>query len=379
MNQNQRPHSRQKTTGSGTAGVGKGSQVNTGSRPVGSGGRTPNAPAPAPQRGAGPQRASTGLACTVGGKKLSLKSLLILGLAVIVLFVAIRSCGGGRISDYSDYTGYDTYPESVYTPSTSSTYTPSTSTTLYGNYPSIGQTTAITTPASYDAANYSVSNDARGKYYKPSGDGDETVTIMLYMCGTDLESKYGMASKDLQEMLNATVSDRVNLIVETGGCKQWKNKVISNQKNEIYKIEDDGLRRLESNFGTAAMTDPNNLTKFIKYCESNYEADRYMLIFWDHGGGSLSGYGYDEKNPEKSSMTLSKINSALAAAKDEDGDQIYFDVIGFDACLMATLETAFVTERYADYLLASEETEPGTGWYYTDWLTELSRDPEIPT
>jgi hypothetical protein len=56
-----------------------------------------------------------------------------------------------------------------------------------------------------------------------------------------------------------------------------------------------------------------------------------------------------------------------------------FDFVGFDACLMGTLETATVLEPYADYLIASEETEPGVGWYYTGWLTSLSQNTSVPT
>ena len=98
-----------------------------------------------------------------------------------------------------------------------------------------------------------------------------------------------------------------------------------------------------------------------------------MLIFWDHGGGSLSGYGYDEKNARSGSMSLSGINKALSDAKTT------FDFIGFDACLMATLENALMLTNYADYLIASEETEPGVGWYYTNWLTKLSQNTSMST
>ena len=56
-----------------------------------------------------------------------------------------------------------------------------------------------------------------------------------------------------------------------------------------------------------------------------------------------------------------------------------FDFIGFDACLMATVENALMLEQYGDYLIGSEETEPGVGWYYTNWLTELSKNPSKPT
>ena len=121
------------------------------------------------------------------------------------------------------------------------------------------------------------------------------------------------------------------------------------------------------------MTKPDTLTGFIQWCNQNYPANRRELIFWDHGGGSISGYGYDEKNPGSGSMTLSGINQALKNAG------VTFDFIGFDACLMATVETALMLDDYADYMIASEETEPGVGWYYTNWLTELSADPSMST
>ena len=46
---------------------------------------------------------------------------------------------------------------------------------------------------------------------------------------------------------------------------------------------------------------------------------------------------------------------------------------------MATVENALMVSNYADYLIASEETEPGIGWYYTDWLTALGSNTSIDT
>lgn len=338
MEQNGRPHSRQKTVGSGSANVGRGSQVNNGSRPVGAGGRNQGSS----QRAGGYSQ---------GGSypvmRLSPKSILALIIVAVIVIALLKSCGAGLLSggNYSDLGNYSG-----------------------GNFST--HTESFSADTSLDTT---VSPLAREKYVTPLGGGKDTVTVMVYMCGTDLESKHGMATKDLQEMLNATISEKVNVIVETGGCAKWNNSVISSAVNQIYKVEDEGLRILEKNAGTSAMTNPQNLTDFIKYCEKNYPADRNVLIFWDHGGGSITGYGYDEKNPSSSSMTLAKIDSALKNAG------VKFDCIGFDACLMATLENALVCNEYADYLLASEETEPGTGWYYTNWLTELSENTSIPT
>lgn len=221
--------------------------------------------------------------------------------------------------------------------------------------------------------NRQVASNARDKRTQILGNGQDTITIMVYMCGTDLESRGGMASNDIAEMCAATLSNKINILIYTGGCKAWKTTGISNDVNQIYRIRGGRLERIVADDGAKVMTDPATLTAFIKWCNENYPANRNDLIFWDHGGGSISGYGYDEKFANKGSMNLSGINKAL---KDSG---MTFDFIGFDACLMATLETALVTANYGDYLIASEETEPGIGWYYTDWLNELSRDTSMST
>ncbi len=218
----------------------------------------------------------------------------------------------------------------------------------------------------------SVSKLARDKRTVLKGNGNDTATIMLYLCGTDLEEKAGMATSDLQEIMGAEISDKVNIIVETGGTSKWQNNVISSKSNQRYRVTSKGLQLLEDNLGKKSMVDPNTLSDFIKYSKKNYPADRYMLIMWDHGGGSLSAYGYDQHFPNNS-MTLDEIATAL-----KNGG-CSFDMIGFDACLMATLETAIVLEPSADYMIASEEVEPGIGWHYTGWITALSRNTSITT
>lgn len=354
MDNQNRPHSRNKTVVSGSANVGKGSRVPTGGSP-----RPGNVQRPV----SGPNRASSGQVAAGAAGALGLFALLpkkvrriiVLILLVVVVLFLLRSCLGGVGSGIlleesgSDYSSTFTTDEDYTTQSIDE---------------------LVEEPA---VANTEVSAEARAKRVVPLGNGDDVFTIMVYMCGTDLESKYAMATSDLKEMANATISDHINLIVCTGGCTKWQNNIVSNSVNQIYQVSNGKLTRLSEDFGTKAMTDPSNLSAFIKFCTENYPANRNALIFWDHGGGSLSGYGYDEKNKTASSMTLDKINTAL-----KDGGCV-FDWIGYDACLMATLENALVCGNYADYLIASEETEPGTGWYYTNWLNKLSANPSMPT
>ena len=225
---------------------------------------------------------------------------------------------------------------------------------------------------SYKDVNTKVSSEAREKYTQKKGGGRDKVTVMIYMIGSDLESESGMATADLNEMLYAQIDNyNLNLFIQTGGCKRWRNSVMTAGKIERWKMDRNGLSLLES-MKSQNMTDPGTLSSFIQFCAKEAPADRYMLIFWDHGGGSVSGYGYDEKFPNDT-MDIGEIGQAL-----KNGG-VKFDLVGFDACLMATLETAIAIEPYADYMLASEESEPGTGWYYTRWLQVLDDNTSTNT
>lgn len=220
----------------------------------------------------------------------------------------------------------------------------------------------------YTQVNGEVAKGARNKYTKLRGKGKDSVTMMVYMLGTDLESQSGMATADLNEMLYAGMNNRkVNVLVQTGGCKRWRNSVISAGKTQRWSISDKGIGLLEEEKTKTSMTDEDELSDFIRFCVKKAPADRYILVFWDHGGGSVSGYGYDETRPNDS-MNIGEIAKGL-----KDGG-VKFDIVGFDCCLMGTLETAIAVEPYADYMIASEETEPGIGWYYTNWLKLLNEN-----
>ncbi len=278
------------------------------------------------------------------------------GFLGILVVIAAMLFGGGGLA-MNGLSGDSGYQEAVQ-------YGSGTYDGWYNDSPASGGNAVLNTR---------VSPDARAKYTTIKGDGTDTNTILVYMCGTDLESRSAMATSDLNEMISATVGKNINLIVYTGGCKSWRNSAISSSKNQVWQIQNGNIKCLIDNAGSDSMTKAGTLSSFIKWGAKNFPANRTSLIFWDHGGGSVSGYGYDEKYPRSGSMTLASINAALKDAG------IKYDFIGFDACLMATTETALMLGNYADYLIGSEETEPGIGWYYTNWLTSLSNDPSLAT
>ena len=48
-------------------------------------------------------------------------------------------------------------------------------------------------------------------------------TLLIYMCGSSLESKNGAASDDISELLSADIPHNVNVVLETGGSVSWKS------------------------------------------------------------------------------------------------------------------------------------------------------------
>lgn len=203
------------------------------------------------------------------------------------------------------------------------------------------------------------------------GNASDTYTLMLYMCASDLESECGFATEDLNEIMYGYTAGNLNVIVQTGGTAEWQNTVVADDRCQRYRVTEDGLELVDDSLGMQNMADSATLTDFIQYCSSNYAADHYGLVLWDHGGGVVGGYGYDE-NFGGDSMSLTEMSRALGDAS------VHLDMLGFDACLMANFETCLMAAPYADYLIASEEPEPGCGWYYTDWIGKLSENCGIP-
>lgn len=204
-------------------------------------------------------------------------------------------------------------------------------------------------------------------------ESDKTWTVMIYMCGSNLESDGECGTDNLIEILNRENSDKVNVVVLTGGSPKW------HMDEEIAQIDPDSLSyyrldgitmNLEKTEPLRSMGDPETLKDFINWSTSEYPADRNMLVFWDHGGGTTSGVCFDDLF-EGDSLTLPEIKQVVSEA------DVPFEVIGFDACLMATLETAEALQGYGHYMVASEEVEPGSGWDYCDFLSYLAEDTSM--
>ncbi len=188
-------------------------------------------------------------------------------------------------------------------------------------------------------------------------------TVLIYMTGSNLESHYGSASKDILEMQKAAVDfTRTNLILFTGGSVRWNTNVPCTTNNVIdvsRGTEDWVVAQTE---GNADMGSSYTLSAFLNFACEYYPADHYALIFWDHGAGPVWGYGSDELFGNDS-LLLGEMKSAMENSPFDRNRKL--DFVGFDACLMGNLECMNMWADYAEYYVGSEELEPGDGWDYT--------------
>ena len=201
----------------------------------------------------------------------------------------------------------------------------------------------------------------------------ESWTYMLYsIADTNLEEPM---LEDVAEMATVGSPIGVNTVAlvdrEAGHTDQpllnlddWETaKLLYVQADEFAEIAD---------LGELDMADPTTLASFIAFAVETFPADNYALTISDHGGG-WTGIGPDDSSGEV--LDLSEIAAGLDAGLDAAGLE-RIQLLGFDACLMATYEVASALAPYADYMLASEELEPGHGWDYGA-LGAIAADPTI--
>lgn len=186
------------------------------------------------------------------------------------------------------------------------------------------------------------------------------MTLMVYLCGSNLESNSGAATKDITEMLHSGFDpDRMNIVLMAGGSERWFCGFPTASSN-IYLLKKSRPQSVWrgplQNMGQA-----DTLAFFLNYARDNYPAKRYGLILWDHGGGPQGGICTDTQF-NADSLTLTELQGALEEASLS---QERLSFIGFDACLMASLEVAVAVAPYAEFMIASQETEPGDGWNYS--------------
>jgi len=216
------------------------------------------------------------------------------------------------------------------------------------------------------------------------------------------------AIKNFNEMASVGSNKNLNIIV------QWNQP----RQNGIwrYKIEKNKMTLISSGNQSEKQPAAQDLVDFANFAATNYPADNYAFIFWNHGVGildpewnGLQQFSINptvlKQNPRIQIDGITKFdritksfnihrgilfdtvnrtylnNQGLTSALSFITKNILhkkFAIIGMDACLMAMLEVFYQIKDYADYSVSSEEVELAQGWNYTPFLHALSQAP-IPT
>ncbi|MBQ9378016.1 MAG: clostripain, partial [Schwartzia sp.] len=162
----------------------------------------------------------------------------------------------------------------------------------------------------------------------------DTWVVYWYLCGTDLETENGAASLDLEELQKVKLPPNVKVVIQTGGANQWHTDGVPTRGTGRFVYDADGLKSLgstpDTNMGTG-----DALSDFLRFGKENFSADHSVFIFWDHGGGSVGGVCLDERY--QTMMSLDEVRGAFSSVYGANPDNPPFELIGFDACLMATV------------------------------------------
>ena len=204
---------------------------------------------------------------------------------------------------------------------------------------------------------------------------DGSWAVYWYLCGSDLETNYACATTDLQEMLEVQLPENVSVVIQTGGAAVWQNELMDPSKIQRWLYNSEGLQLVDEQ-ETTNMGDAQTLYDFLYFADANFPADKVAVTFWNHGGGSVNGAAFDEIHG-LDSLDLSEMYQAFDAVWPADAANPALELVGFDTCLMATVDVAAVFQNFAKYLVASEEVEPGNGWLYSGWLSELAANPAM--
>lgn len=204
---------------------------------------------------------------------------------------------------------------------------------------------------------------------------DGTWAVYWYLCGSDLESGGGFATSDLSELMEVELPEEVNVVIQTGGSSVWQNDLVDAEKLQRWVYSSEGLSLVDEQ-PSASMGAEDTLEDFLRFAKENYPAQRTAVVFWNHGGGSVSGASFDELY-DYDSLTLDEMYEAFTNVWTPSADRQPLELVGFDTCLMATVDVANTFSDIARYLVVSEETEPANGWYYSQWVGALAQKPTM--
>jgi len=196
-----------------------------------------------------------------------------------------------------------------------------------------------------------------------TGPAEDSWTVLTYMIA-DTNLEY-FQLEDMREQEAVGSRPGFNLVSFLDRSDKYSEEAVLGLDNfsgaKVIEVRRGGSV-VKQDLGVVNTGDPEVLADFLAWAIKEYPAAHYALIFNDHGS-SWPGVGADGSHGNDQ-LTLPELQQGISAGLEAAGlDKL--DLVGFDACLMASYETASLLQTVADRMLSSEELEPGYGWDYT--------------
>jgi cysteine peptidase C11 family protein len=148
----------------------------------------------------------------------------------------------------------------------------------------------------------------------------------------------------------------------------------SEQRSAHFRKEDcmpDLPKGKVLDLSAAGKDDALDIGSFVEFLKRKYSADHTAIVFGTHGGA----FRGEDDDPEMSgyraifgtngnAVLTHDIESVLTNAVPTLSPTA--DLIGFDSCLMGTVEVAYAFRHLAKAFVASENKTPSRGWDYSD-------------
>lgn len=257
-------------------------------------------------------------------------------------------------------------------------------------YPALQEMYAKDGPAGfpihwYDDAQHDVAFETEGgNPAAPKPGSRKAWTILAYVCADNDLERFGL--QDINEMEQVGSSDKVNIVVQVDRMRGGQGDTITDGNwtgtRRYYVTRDANPKKISSkmvmNLKETDMGNKRTLADFLSWGVETYPADNVVVVIWNHGMGWM-GVASDEDSGKY--MRVTDVGWALREAQKTltrvNKKPSKFAIVDFDACLMGTIEVAYELADVADFLVASEETEPGTGMPYAEYLGPLVKNPAL--
>lgn len=210
-------------------------------------------------------------------------------------------------------------------------------------------------------------------------------TLLIFMNGNNSLDSYTDVNLKQIEQVGSTPG--VNVVVEWASEHRGKTVRMLMQKSTT---PDKIVSPVLQDMGQIDMGDYKELVSFVQWGVEKFPAEHYGIVVWDHGSGwhsimalnkqfpslpyNLTPFDISVDDNTGNKMTTQQLGVALQQSAALIGHPV--DFYGSDACLMDMAEVAGEMQDSVIAFGGSEETEPGTGWPYQEWLSKFTADQD---